>query len=93
MDTVIVDEAGCVPESATPMLLRLAPANLVLIGDHKQLQAFTALVDPPRNHCRRAALQLRAEAAGPGRPGATLPRASATNEPQSCPAPSCPAGA
>ena len=60
LDTVVVDEAGCVPESATPMLLRLRPANLVLIGDHKQLQAFTALVDPPRNHCRcgwlRAAL-------------------------------------
>lgn len=60
LDTVVVDEAGCVPESATPMLLRLRPANLILIGDHKQLQAFTALVDPPRNHCRcgwlRAAL-------------------------------------
>lgn len=52
LDTVVVDEAGWVPESATPMLLRLHPANLVLIGDHKQLQAFTALVDPPRNHCR-----------------------------------------
>lgn len=52
LDTVIVDEAGCVLESAVPMLLSLHPANLELIGDHLQLQAFTALVDPPRNHCR-----------------------------------------
>ena len=57
LDTVIVDEAGCVPESAIPMLLRLRPANLVLIGDHKQLQAFTSLVDPPGNHCRCGCLQ------------------------------------
>jgi superfamily I DNA and/or RNA helicase len=56
LDTVLVDEAGCVPECAIPMLLRLRPSNLVLIGDHKQLQAFTSLVDPPRNHSRCAGM-------------------------------------
>lgn len=51
---MIVDEAGCVAETATPLLLRLHPSNLVLVGDHLQLPAFTALMDPPRNHCRWA---------------------------------------
>ncbi|KAL4451648.1 hypothetical protein ABPG75_007310 [Micractinium tetrahymenae] len=52
LDSVIVDEAGCVLESAIPLLLHLHPANLVLVGDHKQLQAFSALFEPPPNHCR-----------------------------------------
>lgn len=42
IDTVIVDEAGCVLESAMPVLLRWAPANLVLIGDHLQLAPYTS---------------------------------------------------
>ncbi len=52
LDTVIVDEAGCVLEYATPLLLRLHPSNLVMVGDHLQLEAFTHLVDPPQYHCR-----------------------------------------
>ena len=47
-----VDEAGCVLECATPLLLRQRPSNLVLVGDHRQLQAFSHLMDPPRHHCR-----------------------------------------
>lgn len=35
--TLIVDEAGCMEEISFAPLLQLAPANLVLIGDHKQL--------------------------------------------------------
>ncbi len=53
IDTVIVDEAGCVPEMAIPILIRHAPAQLVLIGDHLQLPAFTDLHQPPPNHTRR----------------------------------------
>lgn len=34
---MIVDECGCTSESATPMLLKLKPKNLVLVGDHRQL--------------------------------------------------------
>lgn len=52
LDTVVVDEAGCVLEMAVPMLLRLHPSNLVLVGDHLQLQAYTDLKAPPANHCR-----------------------------------------
>ena len=48
LDSCIVDEAGCVLESAIPVLLRFNPNNLVLIGDHKQLQPFSA-VKPERN--------------------------------------------
>ncbi|CAE7362521.1 SETX [Symbiodinium natans] len=43
--TVVVDECGCTPESSTALLLRLQPANLVLVGDHKQLPP-TSLVQP-----------------------------------------------
>jgi hypothetical protein len=53
IDTVIMDEAGCVAEMAMPVLIKLSPANLVLMGDHLQLPAFTDLRDPPPNHCRR----------------------------------------
>jgi branched-subunit amino acid transport protein len=37
VDTVVVDEAGCVPEYAIPQLLALLPTNMVLLGDHKQV--------------------------------------------------------
>jgi superfamily I DNA and/or RNA helicase len=53
IDTVIVDEAGCVAEMALPTLINLAPSNLVLVGDHLQLPAYTDCVDPPPNHIRR----------------------------------------
>jgi len=43
IDTCIVDEAGCVLECAIPMILKFGPTNLVLIGDHKQLQPFTSV--------------------------------------------------
>lgn len=57
IDTVVVDEAGCVAEMALPTLIRLAPANLVLVGDHLQLPAYTDLVAPPPNHTRRCAVE------------------------------------
>lgn len=43
LDTVIVDEAGCVLEPAIPVLLRWKPNNLILIGDHLQLPPYTGL--------------------------------------------------
>ncbi len=54
LDTIIVDEAGCVQEMAVPMLLRLHPNNLILVGDHLQLGPFTHLASAPKNHCRQA---------------------------------------
>ena len=44
--TVIVDECGCTPESSTALLLKLAPSNLILVGDHKQLPPCSML--PPQ---------------------------------------------
>ncbi|PSC73604.1 putative ATP-dependent helicase -like [Micractinium conductrix] len=52
LDSVLIDEAGCVSEMALPTLICLAPSNLVLIGDPLQLPAYTDLVSPPHNHCR-----------------------------------------
>jgi len=55
IDTCIVDEAGCVLECAIPMLLQFGPSNLILIGDHKQLQPFTTIQDQTllgSNHTR-----------------------------------------
>ena len=55
LDTCIVDEAGCVLEVSIPILLRFCPNNLLLIGDHKQLQPFSSVqVDQHRvtNHTR-----------------------------------------
>ena len=43
--TIIIDEAACVLETAIPILLRWAPRNLVLIGDHLQLAPYTNLDD------------------------------------------------
>lgn len=43
VNTVIVDECGCTPESSTALLLRLNPRNLILIGDHKQLPPSSIL--------------------------------------------------
>ena len=65
--TVIVDECGCTPESSTALLVRLEPANLILVGDHKQLRPCSMV--PPQelantNHDRslleRCALSLPA---------------------------------
>ncbi|KAL4439787.1 hypothetical protein ABPG75_002788 [Micractinium tetrahymenae] len=66
IDTVVVDEAGCVPEMALPTLIRLSPSQLVLIGDHLQLPAYTDLHKPPPNHTRslmQRAVQLDLPAA------------------------------
>ncbi|EFN53165.1 expressed protein [Chlorella variabilis] len=52
VDTILMDEAGCVAEMAVPPLIKLAPANLVLVGDHLQLPAYSDLVSPPPNHVR-----------------------------------------
>lgn len=41
--TVIVDEAGCAPESCVPLLLELRPRNLICVGDPLQLPPFTQL--------------------------------------------------
>ena len=35
--TAIVDECGCTPESSTALLLKLNLTNLILVGDHKQV--------------------------------------------------------
>ena len=35
--TVIIDEAGATAETAMPLLLRLQPNNMILVGDHFQL--------------------------------------------------------
>jgi superfamily I DNA/RNA helicase len=43
LDTCIVDEAGCVLETAIPVLMRFQPKNLVLVGDHLQLQPFSVI--------------------------------------------------
>lgn len=56
IDTVVVDEAGCVPEMALPTLIKLGPSQLVLVGDLLQLPAFTDLHKPPPNHTRRHAV-------------------------------------
>ncbi len=40
-DTVIVDEAACVLETAVPVLLSLGLQNLTLVGDHNQLRPFS----------------------------------------------------
>jgi hypothetical protein len=56
-----MDEAGCVLESCVPVLLLLQPSDMVLLGDHKQLPAFSAIgPEKPKgsglhNHCRRVA--------------------------------------
>ncbi|KAF5842247.1 hypothetical protein DUNSADRAFT_8310 [Dunaliella salina] len=42
--TVIIDEAGCVPEYELPILLAFSPVvNLILIGDHHQLPCFSKI--------------------------------------------------
>jgi hypothetical protein len=40
-DLMIVDEAGTVSEESMPLVLRVDPSYLVLIGDHKQLPPFS----------------------------------------------------
>ena len=59
IDLCIVDEAGCVLETAIPILLRWSPANLVLVGDHKQLQPFSVLFSEPgkETHHTRSLLE------------------------------------
>lgn len=41
LDTVIMDEAACVLETAIPVVLALGVKNLTLVGDHLQLQPFS----------------------------------------------------
>ena len=41
IDTVVLDEAGCVLETAIPVLLSLGAKNLTLVGDHNQLRPFS----------------------------------------------------
>ena len=47
--TAVVDEASKLPEWQVPALLAASPAlaNLVLVGDHKQLGPFTSVQDGP----------------------------------------------
>lgn len=55
LDTCLVDEAGCVLELSIPILLRFCPKNMILIGDHKQLQPFSLVREDPNritNHMR-----------------------------------------
>jgi len=44
-DTVIIDEASTVTEMTLPIVLRYNPTNIILIGDHKQLEGFTCNSD------------------------------------------------
>ena len=41
INTIIVDEAGAVNEETMLPLIRLNPSNLIIVGDHKQLRAFS----------------------------------------------------
>eukprot|EP00892_Ulva_mutabilis_P002529 jgi/Ulvmu1/12277/UM087_0011.1 len=56
VDVAIVDEAGCLPDYAMPTLLSFLPANLVLVGDPKQLQASSEFFN---THVPRAQGGLR----------------------------------
>ncbi len=62
--TVILDEAGAVPEHRLPVLVALRPARLLLMGDHKQLPPFTAVPSVSRlaGPLPRSLLQRVAEA-------------------------------
>ena len=54
IDTVILDEAGCVLETAIPVLLSLGTNNLTLVGDHNQLRPFSQVQEgnATMNHSR-----------------------------------------
>ena len=41
VSTIVIDEAGTVPESKLPLIAALKPKRIVAIGDHKQLSPFT----------------------------------------------------
>ena len=58
--TILVDEASSLPEHAIPLLLRLSPEHLVLVGDHKQLEPFSAA--PPGTRPPGSLLQRYAAA-------------------------------
>ena len=45
--TVILDEAGSVPEFRLPVLIALRPIRMILVGDLKQLPPFTSIKLPP----------------------------------------------
>lgn len=54
IDTVIMDEAGCVLETAILVLLSLGTKDLTLVGDHHQLRPFSQAREggASRNHSR-----------------------------------------
>eukprot|EP00903_Cladosiphon_okamuranus_P010260 g9714.t1 len=54
LDTAIMDEAACVLETAVPVILALGISNLVLVGDHHQLQPFSQVRenDGGKHHAR-----------------------------------------
>lgn len=45
INTIILDEAGATTELNIPSLIRLQPTNIIMIGDHKQLQGFCNIPD------------------------------------------------
>ena len=59
ISTVILDEAGAVPEHRLPVLIALRPIRLLLVGDHKQLPPYTECQEGPQP---RSLLQRVAEA-------------------------------
>ena len=63
LSTILVDEAASVPECCTPLLLRLKPNTLVLVGDHHQLAPFSQ-VPPKKRPRQRSLLQRYAERRG-----------------------------
>lgn len=60
IDTVIMDEAGCVLETAIPVLLSLGTKNLTLVGDHNQLKPFSQVRDGKASVSHSRSLMERA---------------------------------
>jgi len=54
--TVIVDECGCTTESSVALLMRMDPKNLIMVGDHKQVQ--TPCLALPTLFCLQSSLAL-----------------------------------
>eukprot|EP01135_Chromosphaera_perkinsii_P000383 Nk52_evm30s78 gene=Nk52_evmTU30s78 len=63
VDTLIIDEAGCISELCIPHLLELEPSNMILLGDHCQLRPLSFIADKRYSDCNhdRSLLERVAE--------------------------------
>eukprot|EP01065_Artemidia_motanka_P000019 TRINITY_DN10004_c0_g4_i1.p1 TRINITY_DN10004_c0_g4~~TRINITY_DN10004_c0_g4_i1.p1 ORF type:complete len:1118 (+),score=324.98 TRINITY_DN10004_c0_g4_i1:352-3354(+) len=52
VDTVVIDECGCTSEASVAVLLGLRPQQLLLVGDHRQLPAFSLIPSGDTNHAQ-----------------------------------------